>query len=39
MFLKKLFNNYFKMIEKFYKKPNKDENIWMTMFDDLFEKK
>ena len=38
-FLVRQFNSYYSMIEKFYKKPNKEENIWMTMFDNLFEKK
>ena len=37
--LKKQLNNFFKMIEKFYNNPDKEANIWMPSFDNLFEKK
>ena len=39
IFLKKQLNNFFKMIEKFYNSPDKEANIWMPLFDNLFEKK
>ena len=39
IFLKKQLKNLFKMIERFYKKPDKEANIWMPMFDGLFDKK
>tara|TARA_B110000196_G_C21002197_1_gene593510 strand:- start:42 stop:941 length:900 start_codon:yes stop_codon:yes gene_type:complete len=39
IFLKKQLNNFFKMIEKFYKNPDKEANIWMPLFDNLFDKK
>ena len=38
-FLKKKLNNFFKMIGKFYNNPDKESNIWMPLFDNLFEKK
>ena len=31
--------NFRKMVEKFYKEPNRKANIWLAMFDDLFGKK
>jgi len=39
IFLKKQLKNLFKMTERFYKKPDKEANIWMPMFDGLFNKK
>ena len=39
IFLKNQLNNFFKMIEKFYNSPDKEANIWMPLFDNLFEKK
>jgi hypothetical protein len=39
MFLRKQFNNFFDMIEKFYKHPDKKSNIWNPTFDNLFDKK
>ena len=39
IFLKKQLNNFFKIIEKFYNSPDKEANIWMPLFDNLFEKK
>ena len=39
IFLKKQLNNFFKMIEKFYNSPDKEANIWMPLFDNLFKKK
>tara|TARA_B100000965_G_scaffold64713_1_gene50452 strand:- start:3757 stop:4392 length:636 start_codon:yes stop_codon:yes gene_type:complete len=38
-FLKKKLNNFFKMIGKFYNNPDKESNIWMPLFDNLFDKK
>ena len=32
-------SNFRKMVEKFYKKPNKKTNVWMSMIDNLFGKK
>ena len=31
--------NFRKMVEKFYKEPNKKANVWLPMLDDLFGKK
>ena len=31
--------NFRKMVERFYKEPNRKANIWLAMFDDLFGKK
>ena len=31
--------SFIKMIEKFYKNPNKKTTVWFTLFDNLFEKK
>ena len=39
IFLKNQLNNFFKMIEKFYNSPDKEANVWMPLFDNLFEKK
>jgi len=39
IFLKKQLNNFFKMIGKFYNNPDKEANIWMPLFDNLFDKK
>ena len=39
IFLTKQFNNFFDMIEKFYKKPDEDSNLWNSSYDDLFNKK
>ena len=39
IFLKKQLKNLFNMTGKFYKKPDKEANIWMPMFDGLFDKK
>ena len=39
IFLKKQLNNFFKMIGKFYNNPDKESNIWMPLFDNLFDKK
>ena len=39
IFLTKQFNNFFNMIEKFYRKPDEDSNLWNSSYDDLFNKK
>ena len=39
IFLKKQLKNLFNMTGKFYNKPDKEANIWMPMFDGLFDKK
>ena len=39
IFLRKQFNNFFDMIEKFYKTPDKKSNIWNPAYDGLFDKK
>lgn len=38
-FLQKQLESFFSMTEKFYKKPDKESNIWNPGFDNLFNKK
>ena len=38
-FLKEQFYSFYYMVEKFYKDPDKESNIWNTGYDDLFNKK
>jgi hypothetical protein len=37
-FLTKQFKNFFGMVNKFYKNPDKDSNLWMPAWDNLFGK-
>ena len=37
-FLTKQLNNFFGMVNKFYKNPDKDSNLWMPSWDNLFGK-
>ena len=39
IFLKKQLNNFFKMVGRFYENPDKEANIWLPLFDNLFDKK